>query len=171
MGEFSPSCCKVLYVSLTCAQSMAKKHDRSEIPALVSGSFGGFCGAIVSFPIDTLKVRVQAGRTHNFYTGIFSGVLTPVAMCTPQWATIYWGYKSGRAWGASTNTYLNSAIGGLTAGLACSVVYTPMQCVKCTAQVNKCSSFEALRIVWRFGGIRRGLYRGYFPALAYELPG
>eukprot|EP00928_Gymnodinium_smaydae_P056449 TRINITY_DN39835_c0_g1_i1.p1 TRINITY_DN39835_c0_g1~~TRINITY_DN39835_c0_g1_i1.p1 ORF type:complete len:255 (+),score=40.58 TRINITY_DN39835_c0_g1_i1:35-799(+) len=149
---------------------MTAKRDRNEIPSMVSGSFGGFCGAIFSFPLDTLKVRVQAGKTTNIFKNIFSGVTTPVMMCTPQWACIYWGYKTGVSW-APEDAQWKSALGGLVAGLSCSVVYTPMQCIKCTAQVNKCSTLEAAQLVYRFGGIRRGLYRGYVPTLMYELPG
>ena len=64
-----------------------------------------------------------------------------------------------------------SALAGLTAGMACSLVYCPLQAVKCTSQVQRCTPRDAVVQLWKFGGLRRGLYRGYLPALAYELPG
>ena len=145
-----------------------------ELPPILVGSIGGACAAVTSYPLDTLKVRVQAGRTTNLFRGIFRGVSTPLAMVTPQWAMLFWGYRAGSdAYGPEDGCWhwQRSAMGGWTAGIACSLVYCPMQAIKCTAQVQGCPPRVAVRRLWEFGGLRRGLYRGYLPALAYELPG
>jgi len=139
-------------------------------PPIIAGSVGGLCAAIFSYPLDTLKVRVQTGRTEKVFQGICSGLLTPIAMNPPVWASLNWGYSTGCSLSPDEKR-LSSALGGFTAGITCSVVYCPMQCVKCTAQAYKCSTLEAFRVVWRFGGLRRGLYRGYLPTLGFELPG
>lgn len=148
---------------------MSAKRHRDEIPPVVAGSFGGFWAAIASFPLDTIRVRVMSGNTQNLFKGIFSGIVTPISMCTPFWASIYWGYKSGKRLGQ--DTAWSSTIGGFGAGVSASVVYGPLQSIKVTAQVHKISSAEALRSVWDYGGVRRGLYRGYVPGLAYTIPG
>lgn len=149
---------------------------RRELPPIVAGSFGGSCAAICSYPLDTLKVRVQAGRTANLLRGLLGGLTTPLAMVTPQWAMIFWGYRTGSdAYGPrpadGSWQWQRSALGGWTAGVACSVVYCPLQAVKCTSQVERCTPAAAIQRLWRFGGLRRGLYRGYIPTLVYELPG
>lgn len=141
-----------------------------EIPPFISGSFGGFFSAIASYPLDTLKVRAQSGRTFTGSRAFFSGLMTPISVVTPSWALIYWGYSRGREWGGAGP--FGSALGGFTAAFSCSVCRVPMENVKCTAQVNKTTSRQALQSVWQAGGLGpRGLYRGYIPTLMYEVPG
>jgi hypothetical protein len=181
-------------------------HDEP-LPAPVVGSAGGACSVLFTHPIDTMKVRAQAGAAPLSVLdigGLYKGVSTPLVTVSAHWALLYSGHRAGQSLYASMYPddgaawhWQRSFLGGVTAGLFCSVLYTTVQAVKNTVQVHRCSNIDAVRRLWEFGGVRyaslsipntrvpfltwrcadgcrclvrRGLYRGYLPALAYELP-
>ena len=72
---------------------------------------------------------------------------------------IFWGYRAGSEWyGPEDGTWhwQRSALGGWTAGVACSLVYCPLQAIKCTSQVQRMAPLPAARRLWDFGGLRKG---------------
>lgn len=146
-----------------------EQEIKDELPPAIAGSIGGLFSAVGGQPLDTLKTRVQAGRTSHLFTGLFAGLLSPVVVIVPQYASLYWGYKTGCTW-MPDKGYWTAVVGGVAAGVMTSFLYCPVQSVKCTAQIKSMSSLEALKLVYRSGGIRRGLYRGYLPTLAYCVP-
>jgi hypothetical protein len=140
--------------------------------ALVAGSFGGLLNAVVGHPFDTLKVRAQAdGPTAAGESGknLFAGVLSPIAGSTPFWAVFYFGYKWGRALQPDAG-WVSILRAGAIAGACSSVVYTPVQGVKCLAQAERISSLAALRRLTKDGSQPLGVFRGFTAALAYSIP-
>ena len=71
------------------SERYAPRGELRELPPVVAGSIGGAAAAIVSYPFDTLKVRMQSGHpAHKLLRGIsplgiFKGVSTPISMVTP----------------------------------------------------------------------------------------
>lgn len=152
-----------------------------KLPAPVVGSVGGACSVLFTHPVDTMKVRAQAGAAPLSafnVVGLYKGVSTPLVTVTAHWSLLYSGNRTGQDIIAARLGYpedgrwhwQRSFLGGWTAGCFCSVLYTPVQAVKNTVQVHRCSNLEAIRKLYAYGGVRLGLYRGYLPALAYELP-
>ena len=86
---------------------------------------------------------------------------TPLFTVTAHWALLYSGNRTGQdlyskyvAPDDGTWMWQRSFIGGWTAGIFCSFLYTPVQAVKNTVQVHRCSNLEAVRKLWEFGGLR-----------------
>mmetsp|Transcript_27986 Transcript_27986/g.74008 ORF Transcript_27986/g.74008 Transcript_27986/m.74008 type:complete len:256 (-) Transcript_27986:168-935(-) len=138
--------------------------------AFAAGSFGGLCNTVAGYPLDTIKVRLQSGSKQQLFKGLFGGILTPVSGVVPFWMMYYGGYKVGRAMQPDDST-ASVARAGAVAGLASSVVWCPMNAVKCVAQAERCGSLEALRrVLSRVGAA--GLYRGFVPTLLlFSVPG
>lgn len=138
--------------------------------AFVAGSFGGLCNTITGHPFDTVKVRIQTGRTQNLFRGLSRGIMTPVSSVVPFWAIYYGGYKFGRSL-QPDDSAASVARAGVVAGCFGSIVWCPMQAVKCVAQDRRLSIREALQVVWRKGGLKC-LYRGFTPTLLlFSVPG
>ena len=154
--------------------------DDEPLPAPIVGSAGGACSVLFTHPVDTMKVRAQAGgKPLSIFDlpGLYKGVSTPLVTVTAHWALLYTGNRTGQQIYTQLSQvsdtdyqWQRSFLGGWMAGLFTSILYTPVQAVKNTVQVHRCSNVEAIQRLYAFGGVRRGLYRGYVPALAYELP-
>jgi solute carrier family 25 carnitine/acylcarnitine transporter 20/29 len=152
--------------------------------ALVAGSVGGLLNAVVGHPFDTLKVRAQAqqqapaatcGAAAGGSTGsgdnssLFAGLLSPVVGATPFWAVFYFGYRLGRAL-QPDSSWLSILRAGAITGSLSSVVYCPVQCVKCLAQAEHISSAAALRRLTEGGRHPLGVFRGFTATLLYSIP-
>lgn len=145
--------------------------------ALVAGSVGGLLNAVVGHPFDTLKVRAQADDASRATattggsgsSSLFAGVLSPIAGSTPFWAVFYFGYRWGRAL-QPDSSWVSILRAGAIAGACSSVVYTPVQGVKCLAQAKGISSAAALRQLTSGGTQPLGIFRGFWAALAYSIP-
>lgn len=179
-GEAFTETVQRLKTHTTPVEFVAVPSSSTELPPIALGSVGGACSAICAYPFDTLKVRAQAMTAGASparglgLLGIYKGVQTPLLTVTPIWALLYWGYRKGsETYGPDDGEWhwQRSALGGIVAGFSASFVFTPMQAVKSVVQVHRCSILEATRMLYAHGGLRNGIYRGYGPALAYELPG
>ena len=83
------------------------------------GYIGGICGTLVSYPIDTLRIRRQSNI--KTFSNLYSGILTPMI-----------GIGLGKAiiFGVYNQTYKytkNDLPSGLNSGLFASLVITPIE--------------------------------------------
>ena len=154
-----------------------------------SGWLAGAAGVLVSHPLDTLRVRVQAARSSTLqlevrrllvseegWRGLWRGLASPVLL-VGVWKAIMFSASAwtqsllahrgdGRATGAPTPLWHVFA-GGYVAGAAGLAVQMPMERVKCVAQASPELAIPptirgeavAAAAVLRTEGLA-GLYRG-----------
>eukprot|EP01052_Picozoa_sp_SAG31_P010276 SAG31_NODE_558_length_14153_cov_9.068094_9_plen_255_part_00 len=139
---------------------------------MIAGCAGGVLNAIVGHPFDTIKVRQQTGNgsaatESNF--GLFDGLLSQLVGVTPFWMVFYFGYKFGRLL-QPNDGLLSLARAGAIAGALSSVVYCPVQAVKCVAQSESITSAAALQKLTSHGTNPLGIFRGLLPTLGYAVP-
>ena len=168
---------------------------------LCAGTMAGMMCKVVEYPMDTVKVRLQ--DMHCTYRGtldcivrmfreegplgFYRGLPAPLYGCMIDTATIFVVYNglsnTYRNWkGSALNSDLplaGTAAAGFGAGLAVSVVLTPIELVKCRMQVQDTLPPEkqVYKGVWHCAcrtvsqeGVR-GLFRGYTSFAAREAPG
>ncbi len=81
----------------------------------------------------------------------------------------YFSYKLGRAL-QPNNSLLSLTRAGMIAGGLSSLIYCPVQGIKCVAQADDVSSAKALRQLTDDFRNPLGIYRGLVPTLAYTVP-
>lgn len=81
----------------------------------------------------------------------------------------YFSYKLGRAL-QPNNSLLSLTRAGMIAGGLSSLIYCPVQGIKCVAQADDVSSAKALRQLTDDFRNPFGIYRGLVPTLAYTVP-
>merc|ERR1712039_981463 len=97
-------------------------------------------------------------------------MLAPISSVVPYWMMLYGGYKVGR-YLQPDDSQLSVIRAGAVSGVFGSVVWVPMQAVKCVAQDSRVSSGKALKMVYLQHGVR-GFYRGYLPTVTlFAVPG
>jgi len=127
--------------------------------SVVSGSVGGAVAVVVGYPFETVKVRMQTGRTQRLFSALFKGVSSPLCAVTPSWALMYFSYSfaqsamDGRVEGAARRGALSGAI----CGLAVATVTTPFDAVKIAAQNERIGAWEAARRLLRQRSVFHGL--------------
>jgi solute carrier family 25 carnitine/acylcarnitine transporter 20/29 len=145
--------------------------DMAEPPlwqALVAGVSGGVCNVLVGHPFDTIKVRAQADRP-LFEGSLLTGIVGQLVGVAPFWMFFYFSYKLGRSLQPDSGL-VSLTRAGMIAGALSSLVYCPVQGVKCIAQADKVSSGAALRQLTSNFRNPLGIYRGLLPTLAYTVP-
>ena len=109
---------------------MADSEER--LPAIVVGSVGGASSVMFTHPIDTMKVRAQAGKppVGLNVASLYKGVSTPLVTVSAQWAMLYSGNRFGQQLYSSlypdetdgtTWCWQRSLLGGIFSGFFCSV--------------------------------------------------
>ena len=136
--------------------------------ALVAGVSGGVCNVLVGHPFDTIKVRAQANRP-LMAGSLFTGILGQLVGVAPFWMFFYFSYKLGRAL-QPDSSLLSLTRAGMIAGALSSLIYCPVQGVKCVAQADGVSSSKAVRQLTSDFRNPLGIYRGLLPTLAYTVP-
>jgi solute carrier family 25 carnitine/acylcarnitine transporter 20/29 len=162
------------------------------------GTFGGMAGIIMSFPLDTVKVRMQT--TSGLYTGMvdcitkvakqegmktfYRGVMAPVASYGIIKATTfgvygncldYFAKRAGNP--AHTPTLMEIILAGHLAGFAAATVMTPADRIKVTMQANvgtglvwANSTVGCAQHLIKTEGVK-GLFRGFTATASRDGPG
>mgnify|MGYP002041880223 CR=1 FL=1 len=85
----------------------------------------------------------------------------PLVTVTAHWSLLYSGNRTGESLYAKrypehsgTWRWQRSFLAGWMSGVFCSVLHTPVQAVKNTVQVHRCTNLEAVKKLYDFGGIR-----------------
>ncbi len=131
---------------------------------LFYGCAGGFFGTVLSYPIDTVKTRVQFSiplkqslTMRNYYGGVgWQFLLVPI-----EKGIVFWVSEKFKSFG------LQPIVCGGIAGLASTFVVTPMEYLKINIQgATKCDTkinFKQLNI--------REMYKGFILTNMREIPG
>jgi len=104
------------------------------------GCVSGTISVLAGHPLDTLKVRFQTGQTKNVLRRLYSGV-GPALMSTPiNWISCVTVFGSILRQ-MDGDTWQNHAIAGGLTGATLGVMMSPLQLLKCNAQVQTHSSW------------------------------
>lgn len=140
---------------------------------------GTVVSKILCFPFDTLSIQAQSATRRPFFSvplkTYYRGIQVALGMTTPAAALYYCTYFQTKTYltprlGDGTITY---AIAGMTAEVASSVLWTPMEVMKARLQISRTAqdgkfSYQVKEILAREG--LRGFYRGYQLGLLYYIP-
>lgn len=149
---------------------MARNAEQPLWQAVFAGSVGGFCATIVGHPFESVKVRLQTGKTKGLFRNVYAGVSSPIMGVTPLWAIAYFGYK----WGLSiqpedTHPTIKGAVaGGISGGVSC-ILKTPVELVKVVAQKDHIGAGAAVKKIFSEQGLR-GMYRGNLATISLMVP-
>eukprot|EP00040_Diaphanoeca_grandis_P029641 m.173932 g.173932 ORF g.173932 m.173932 type:complete len:301 (+) comp31746_c0_seq2:1331-2233(+) len=154
----------------------------------IAGSVGGCTGLFVAHPLDVVKVRMQlSGSTllatakstisKEGFSGMYKGVWPPLATAGALNAivfSVYGGlcrwFGNGQPCGEPTKAQVATAAS--LSGFATCFLVTPMEMIKCRQQVdanNRPSALTVAKRIIKSNGFR-GLYRGWWPTVAREVP-
>lgn len=151
----------------------------------IGGLVGGAVGIFVTHPLDTLRVRAQAGALSGqgkvSYTqimrevlrskgfgGFYSGVTPPVLFRG-------FAFSINRATYSYISKFTNNPfVLGCSAGFACSFADTPTHLLKCRMQCAREKGSETVpayarmfRNVWKAEGMR-GVFGGFLPGTIFS---
>uniref|UniRef100_A0A0G4I039 Mitochondrial carrier protein n=1 Tax=Chromera velia CCMP2878 TaxID=1169474 RepID=A0A0G4I039_9ALVE len=147
-----------------------------------AGWVAGSIGVLVGHPLDTMKVRMQMGKAAscNKYpvTTLFNGLTPPLLVSGILQAVVFGTFETSKnAVGSLVRpeTLLGEsavvAAGGMCAGVASSIVTTPVSLLKIQRQVHPSHSLLSVaKSIFRAHGVSV-LYRGYSVGLPMELLG
>ncbi|XP_059615207.1 mitochondrial basic amino acids transporter [Phlebotomus argentipes] len=163
----------------------------------VAGCLGGCAGVLVGHPFDTVKVNLQTqdyrnpqyrGTFHCLKTivardsvrGLYRGMASPMSGVAFVNAIVFGVYGNVQRRTADPTSLRSHFLAGAAAGLAQSVVCSPMELIKTRLQLQSESSpggrvkfkgpLDCLTHIWRHEGLR-GVYRGLGITAARDLPG
>uniref|UniRef100_A0A1B0DF90 Mitochondrial basic amino acids transporter n=1 Tax=Phlebotomus papatasi TaxID=29031 RepID=A0A1B0DF90_PHLPP len=163
----------------------------------IAGCFGGCAGVIVGHPFDTIKVHLQTqdhrnpqyrGTFHCLKTivardsvrGLYRGMASPMSGVAFVNAIVFGVYGNVQRRTEDPNTLRSHFLAGAAAGLAQSLVCSPMELIKMRLQLQSESSLggrvkfkgplSCLLHIWHHEGLR-GVYRGLGITAARDLPG
>ncbi|GAA5935008.1 uncharacterized protein JCM15063_003126 [Sporobolomyces koalae] len=174
--------------TLTPVQPTSSTSSRVATPFLTALIAGGLAGTSVDtlfFPIDTLKVRLQAQQGFwqaGGFSGVYRGLGSAVVGSAPGAAAFFTTYEllkgtilprlfpalGTQEW--APVLHMLSASGGEVA--AC-MIRVPTEVVKQRSQTSTVKgqngSWQIARQVWTTNGLR-GFYRGFGSTVAREIP-
>ncbi|XP_055684510.1 mitochondrial basic amino acids transporter [Lutzomyia longipalpis] len=163
----------------------------------VAGCLGGCAGVLVGHPFDTVKVNLQTqdyrnpqyrGTFHCLRTivardsvrGLYRGMASPMAGVAFVNAIVFGVYGNVQRRTENPNSLISHFMAGSAAGLAQSIVCSPMELIKTRLQLQTEASpggrvkfkgpLDCLLHIWRHEGLR-GVYRGLGITAARDLPG
>ncbi|XP_065902810.1 mitochondrial carnitine/acylcarnitine carrier protein-like isoform X2 [Dysidea avara] len=183
-------------------EGKVKYKEPSFLKSFISGGVGGVAILLVGHPMDTVKTRLQTmpkplpgqpplyrGTFHCLYStlqkegvrGAYRGLLSPLIGVTPVYCLYFLGYSTGKKMQLKNNDdILNMRqyfIAGMVAGLYSTVVYAPVERVKCVMQIQQgakgavkySSSWDCAWQLYRQGGIRN-IFRGTMATALRDIP-
>tara|TARA_B100000900_G_scaffold338678_1_gene300933 strand:+ start:939 stop:1658 length:720 start_codon:yes stop_codon:yes gene_type:complete len=130
------------------------------------GCIGGIWGTLTSYPIDTLRIRLQSGIKSN--RSLYSGVVSPMLGI---------GLEKALVFGIYNQTYKytkNDFISGLNSGLFASLIVTPIEKFKILKQNNpKLTYYSITNELISKGAVNgtKSLFNGLSACFFREVPG
>ncbi|KAI8390368.1 mitochondrial carrier domain-containing protein [Blakeslea trispora] len=151
---------------------------------LIASSVAALIARSVTYPLDTIKTRLQTKSTHydllidptsqidkramSLYRGMGITLLFSVPALTVYLVCYEWSKVYLDTLGLSKEVLLNHAISGSFAELAAGIFFTPMEVIKSQLQINPQSTWQLVQQM-RHEGLA-SFYRGYWMSIAVFLP-
>ncbi|XP_053665644.1 mitochondrial basic amino acids transporter [Anopheles marshallii] len=161
-----------------------------------AGCLGGCAGVIVGFPFDTVKVHLQTQNHKNpMYRGtadcfrkiivregvhgLYRGMSSPMAGVAVVNAIVFGVYGNIQRRTTNPDSLYSHFLAGTAAGLAQSIVCSPMELIKTRLQLQDnlprgaerfSGPVDCTRSIWRREGAR-GIFRGLGITAARDMPG
>lgn len=158
--------------------------------------FTGCAGVLVGFPFDTVKVHLQTQNHRNpLYRGtydcfrkivvregvhgLYRGMSSPMAGVAVVNAIVFGVYGNIQRRTANPDSLYSHFLAGSAAGLAQSIVCSPMELIKTRLQLQDnlpraaerfSGPMDCTRAIWRREGYR-GIFRGLGITAARDMPG
>ncbi|KAI3657271.1 hypothetical protein MP638_005282 [Amoeboaphelidium occidentale] len=156
--------------------AQAQKADqvkRSELTMALSGVFGAITSTLITHPLDTIRVRLQAGQ--NLYTAakirtLYQGVIPPLFASVPLASVCFGTYEFASntlkdTFPGTNSVFTIAFLAGAISAYPTVILGIPMDRVKLLQQLNR-SSFEGhsstsetVRTIFAKEG-RAGFYKG-----------
>ena len=142
--------------------------------SFLKGAFAGGFAVGCTYPLDTIKTRLQSGALFNryLYSSPFIGIGAPMAAVMLEKSLLFSAFESLKhiRWTQHSDT-ANNFINGVNAGLLTTFVVTPFERVKIRAQIDRSlGSLDAVLHIYKKEGIL-GFGRGWTATLFREVPG
>eukprot|EP00698_Gefionella_okellyi_P026054 TRINITY_DN9810_c0_g1_i1.p1 TRINITY_DN9810_c0_g1~~TRINITY_DN9810_c0_g1_i1.p1 ORF type:complete len:276 (-),score=57.86 TRINITY_DN9810_c0_g1_i1:130-957(-) len=155
----------------------------------LGGTFAGMASKIIEQPFDTVKVRLQTSgaykgpmdclvrvvRTEGI-TALFRGITAPLWGAAAANAVAFFTYEELKRQLSADDGSIDIghvALAGGLAGLAISLVWTPVELVKCRQQTvgsQYRGSVDCMKKTYQQEGLR-GFFKGHVPTMVREFPG
>ncbi|XP_052865600.1 mitochondrial basic amino acids transporter [Anopheles cruzii] len=161
-----------------------------------AGCLGGCAGVLVGFPFDTVKVHLQTqdhrrplyrGTVDCFRKivaregvhGLYRGMSSPMAGVAVVNAIVFGVYGNIQRRTEQPDALYSHFLAGTAAGLAQSVVCSPMELIKTRLQLQDnlpktaerfSGPLDCSRHIWRREGVR-GIFRGFGITAVRDMPG
>uniref|UniRef100_A0A182NEZ9 Mitochondrial carnitine/acylcarnitine carrier protein CACL n=1 Tax=Anopheles dirus TaxID=7168 RepID=A0A182NEZ9_9DIPT len=161
-----------------------------------AGCLGGCAGVLVGFPFDTVKVHLQTQNHQNpLYRGtydcfrkiivregvhgLYRGMSSPMAGVAVVNAIVFGVYGNIQRRTTNPDSLYSHFVAGTAAGLAQSIVCSPMELIKTRLQLQDnlpraaerfSGPLDCTRAIWRREGMR-GIFRGLGITAARDAPG
>lgn len=162
----------------------------------VAGCLGGCAGVVVGYPFDTVKVHLQTQDHRNplykgtldcfrkiiakeSIRGLYRGMSSPMAGVAAVNAIVFGVYGNVQRNRSDPDSLYSHFMAGTAAGLAQSIICSPMELVKTRLQLQDNlpkgafkykGPMECMRHIWRIEGFR-GAFRGLGITAARDMPG
>uniref|UniRef100_A0A5K3F848 Congested-like trachea protein n=1 Tax=Mesocestoides corti TaxID=53468 RepID=A0A5K3F848_MESCO len=172
----------------------------SHIKSFWAGGFGGMCAVVTGHPLDTIKVRLQTappcgpGETPIYkgaldcahktialegISGLYKGMLAPLAGATPLFAICFLGYNFGKKiFAQDINCVKKHEVfcAGMLSGVCTTFMMVPAERIKCLLQIqtyDRSSKYrgpvDVIRKLYQEGGLS-SFYRGTVATLLRDVP-
>ncbi len=137
----------------------------------LKGSFAGAFAMGCTYPLDTLKTRIQSQSRKYLYKNLFSGIASPMTAVVLEKALLFGAFGKIKHIEWTDSEIKNNFINGVNAGILTTFVVTPFERVKIKAQLNNSiGSIGALKSIIQEEGFV-GLGRGWSATMIREVPG
>ncbi|KAK6501340.1 hypothetical protein TWF481_009182 [Arthrobotrys musiformis] len=150
-----------------------------DVQTLLASCYASIFSRLICFPLDTIAIQHASSTRRPIFSvplrTYYRGLLPSTVLVTPAISIYLTIYRQSKAsliphFGDTTTTYL---LAGITAELASSFVWTPLEVIKSRLQISSTTQegklSENLKDIWRTEGIR-GFYRGYLLGLLVFIP-
>ena len=149
----------------------------------LGGGTAGLAIDLILYPIEVFKTRMQAslhGKTLSPNASFYQGFSINTMMAVPSAALYFSGFELGKKFyredisrsgkGPKHFNVFESAFGGCVAEVMTNVFRTPLEHLKTRIQAGQIRSFfGGVKEIYSLGGVG-GLYQGFLPLIARDVP-